>query len=75
MLSGHETLLHHDIRLDCLRYDGTREKAMLRLRTVTEAHELAESILHKGRGLFTQVEIYTLDGLVETVQSRERPAA
>jgi hypothetical protein len=55
------------ITLRCLRSDGRRESTKLERRNLDEAREMAERILKVGNGLYTEVEIRTENGCVETV--------
>ena len=56
----------------CIRKDGKRETTGLTHHTLSDARELAKWVLHIGNGLYTQIEICTENGVIETV---ENPAA
>ncbi len=53
-----------------LRDDGVRESVKLSHYTLARARSLAESILRKSNGLYTQVEICTESGQVARVQNQ-----
>jgi hypothetical protein len=55
------------IKLRCLRTDGRRESTNLERISLDQAHVIAERILQIGNGLYTEVEICTEDGYIETV--------
>jgi chemotaxis family two-component system response regulator Rcp1 len=55
------------LSLHCVRRNGRREKTELRHRTLSEARELAHRVLDVGNGLYTQVDICTEDGTIETI--------
>ncbi len=57
------------ITLHCIRQDGRRERTKLTHHTMFEARELARWVLHIGNGLYTEVDICTEDGVVETIQN------
>ena len=57
-----------NIRFDCLRNDGRHESTKLEHLSLDEAHELAERVLQIGNGLYTEVEIRTESGYIETVR-------
>jgi two-component system, chemotaxis family, response regulator Rcp1 len=60
------------LSLDCVRQNGRRETTKLPNRTLSEARELAQRVLYLGNGLYTQVEICTEDGTIETIQNTAR---
>ena len=57
------------VTLSFLRKDGHPERTRLEHHTLVEARELAERVLHLGNGLYTEVEICTDNGHVETIQN------
>jgi len=61
------------LSLDCVRQNGRRETTKLPSRTLSEARELAERVLYLGNGLYTEVDICTEDGTIETIQNTARP--
>jgi len=56
-----------EITLRCLRNDGKIESTKLERLGLDEAHRMAGRILQIGNGLYTEVEICTENGCVETV--------
>jgi hypothetical protein len=60
--------MDHVITLGFLRNDGKRETTRLYHHTLAKARTLAESVLHKSRGLYTEVDICTEEGHVQTLQ-------
>jgi chemotaxis family two-component system response regulator Rcp1 len=61
------------LSLDCVRKNGRRETTELPTHTLSEARELAERVLYLGNGLYTEVDICTEDGIIETIQNTVRP--
>jgi hypothetical protein len=57
------------ITLYCVQKDGRRERSQVTPRTMSDARELAEWLLYTGNGLYTEVDICTEDGTVETIRS------
>jgi hypothetical protein len=55
------------IKLRCLRSDGRHESTKLEHINLDQAHVVAERILWIGNGLYTEVEICTENGCMETV--------
>lgn len=55
------------IKLRCLRTDGRRESTKLERINLDQALVIAERILQIGNGLYTEVEICTEGGYIETV--------
>lgn len=53
----------------CVRKDGRRERTTISDHTMSDARELAQWLLYTGNGLYTEVDIYTEDGTVETVRN------
>jgi hypothetical protein len=62
------------ITLHCVRKDGRRERTKISDHTMADARELAEWLLYTGNGLYTEVDICTEDGTVETVRNRTLPS-
>jgi hypothetical protein len=62
------------ITLHCVRKDGRRERTKISDHTMADARELAEWLLYAGNGLYTQVDICTEDGTVETVRNPAVPS-
>jgi hypothetical protein len=56
------------LKLRCLRSDGRHESTKLEHINLDQARVVAERILHIGNGLYTEVEICTENGCMETVQ-------
>jgi CheY-like chemotaxis protein len=61
------------LSLDCVRKNGRRETTELPTHTLSEARDLAERVLYLGNGLYTEVDICTEDGTIETIQNTVRP--
>ena len=57
------------ITLHYVQKDGRRERTKLTHHTMAEARQVAKAMLHVGNGLYTEVDICTEDGTVETIQS------
>jgi hypothetical protein len=57
------------ITLHSVRKDGRRERTKLAHQTLADARELAQWVLHAGNGLYTEVEICTEAGIIETIQN------
>jgi hypothetical protein len=57
------------ITLYCVRKDGRREKTKISDHSMSDARELAEWLLYTGNGLYTEVDISTEDGTVETIRN------
>ena len=53
--------------LNCFRADGQCETINLRDHPMSDARELARSVLKMGNGLYTRVDICADNGLIETV--------
>ena len=62
------------ITLQYVRKDGRRERTKLEQHTISEAREVAKWVLHVGNGFYTEVDICTEDGIVETIQNRAVPS-
>ena len=58
------------ITLHYVQKDGRRERTKLTHHTMDEARKVAKAVLHVGNGLYTEVDICTEDGTVETIQNR-----
>jgi len=57
------------ITLHYVQKDGKRERTKLTHHTMAEARKVAKAVLHAGHGLYTEVDICSEDGTVETVQN------
>jgi hypothetical protein len=57
------------ITLYCVRKDGRRERTKISHHTMADARELAEWMLFIGNGIYTEVDICTDNGTVETVRN------
>jgi len=57
------------ITLHCIREDRQRETTKLTHHSLSDAHELAKWVLHIGNGLYTEIEIRTENGTIETIQN------
>ena len=57
------------ITLHYVQKDGRRERTKLTHHTMDEARKVAKAVLHVGNGLYTEVDICTEDGAVETIQN------
>ena len=57
------------ITLHFVQKDGKRERIKLTHHTMGEARTVAKSVLHVGNGLYTEVDICSEDGIIETIQS------
>jgi hypothetical protein len=53
--------------LYCIRKDGKREQAKLANQSLSDARELAIWVLQAGNGLYTEVDICSEDGTIETI--------
>lgn len=62
------------ITLGCVRKNGRREAARLTQLTLSVAREAAKWVLEAGNGLYTQVDICTEDGHIETIYNTVIPA-
>ena len=62
------------ITLQYVRKDGRRERTKLDHHTISEAREAAKGVLHVSNGLYTEVDICTEDGTIETIQNPAVPA-
>ena len=60
---------HSIITLNFHRNDGRIEQTKLKHHSLSGAHEAAQHVLHLGNGLYTDAEIYTENGYVETVHN------
>src|SRR5712675_1470735 len=57
------------ITLHCVRKNGSHERTKLSLRSVSEAREVAKRLLRLGNGLYSEVDICTEDGTIETIMN------
>jgi hypothetical protein len=57
------------ITLHYVQKDGRRERTRLTHHTMAEAREAAKGVLHVSNGLYTQVDICSEDGTIETIQN------
>jgi hypothetical protein len=57
------------ITLYCVRKNGRRERTKISDHTMSDARELAEWVLYCANGLYTEVDICTEDGTVETIRN------
>jgi two-component system, chemotaxis family, response regulator Rcp1 len=57
------------ISLHCLRKNGRREITKIPTTSLSEARELARRVLHLGNGFYTEVDICSEDGTIETVHA------
>ena len=55
------------ITLHYVQKDGRRERTRLTHHTMAEARKVARAMLHAGNGLYTEVDICTEDGTIETI--------
>ena len=62
------------ITLQYVRKDGRRERTKLDHHTISDAREVAKWVLHVGNGFYTEVEICTEDGPIETIQNPAVPS-
>ena len=62
------------ITLYGVRKNGRRERTSLHINSLFEAREVAKRILRLGKGLYTEVDIGTVDGTVETIGKADLPA-
>jgi CheY-like chemotaxis protein len=61
------------LTLHCVRKNGRREQTKLSLQTLPEARQVAQRILRLGSGLYKEVEICNVDGMIETIQNPTPP--
>jgi hypothetical protein len=62
------------ITLHYVQKDGRRERTKLTDHTMAEARQVAKWVLHVGNGFYTEVDICTEDGIVETIQNLAEPS-
>src|ERR1700677_2596301 len=55
------------IHLHCVRKGGRRDTTKLTHHTIPSARELAKQVVQEGGGFYTQVDICTEDGHIETI--------
>jgi CheY-like chemotaxis protein len=61
------------ITLHYVQKDGEREGTKLTHHTMDEARKIAKAVLHLGNGRYSEVDICTEDGTVETIQNPAVP--
>ena len=66
---------NREITLHCIRNDGRRESTKLERLRLDGAHRMAERILQIGNGLYSEVEICTENGCIETIHMDDVIAA
>lgn len=59
------------ITLQCVTKNGKRERTTLTHHSLAEAREVAKWVIQAGNGLYTEVEIYTESGYVETIHDKK----
>jgi hypothetical protein len=59
--------------LHYVQKDGRRERTKLTNHTMAEARKVAKAMLHAGHGLYTEVNISSEDGTIETIQNPAVP--
>ena len=57
------------ITLQYIRKDGRREKTELSHHTMDEARKVAKAVLHLANALYTEVDLSSEDGTIETIQN------
>jgi hypothetical protein len=57
------------ITLHCFRRDGKRERTKLAHQTLADARVLAKWVLQAGNGFYTEIDICTEHGTIETIQN------
>jgi hypothetical protein len=57
------------ITLCCVRKDGRRERTELSHHTMDEARKVAKAVLHVANAIYTEVDLCSEDGTIETVQN------
>ena len=62
------------ITLDCVRKNGRREPIQLTQHSLPLAREAAKLLLQAGNGLYTEVDISTEDGHIETIHNTVIPS-
>jgi chemotaxis family two-component system response regulator Rcp1 len=62
------------ITLYCVRENGRRETTKLSQHTLPLAREVAKGVLLIGNGLYTEIDICTEDGHIETIHNTVVPA-
>ena len=61
------------LSLDYVRKNGGRETTKVAACTLSEARKLAKRVLRLGKGLYTEVDICTENGTIETIRNTPRP--
>jgi CheY-like chemotaxis protein len=62
------------ITLNCVRKNGRRETTQLTHHTLPSAREVAKWVLEAGNGLYTDIDICTEDGHIESIHNTVIPA-
>jgi hypothetical protein len=62
------------ITLHCITKDGKRERTKLAQKSLADARDLAQWVLHAGNGFYTEVTICTEEGIIETIQNSGTPS-
>jgi hypothetical protein len=57
------------ITLHYVQKNGRRERTKLTHHTMCEARQVAKAVLHAGNGLYSEVDICSEDGTIETIQN------
>jgi hypothetical protein len=57
------------ITLHYIRKDGRRERTELSHHTMDEARKVAKAVLHVANALYTEVDLCSEDGPIETIQN------
>jgi two-component system, chemotaxis family, response regulator Rcp1 len=61
------------LSLECVRKNGRRERTSLPAYNLPEARELAQQVLQLGSRVYTEVDICTEDGTIETIHKTALP--
>jgi hypothetical protein len=61
------------ITLHYVRKDGRREITKLSHHTMDEARKVAKAVLHVANVLYTEVDLRSEDGMVETIRNPAMP--
>ena len=61
--------IESSITLLCIRKDGRRERTELSGHRMSDARELAKWVLNHWNSVYTEIDICTDDGTVETVRN------
>jgi hypothetical protein len=57
------------ITLHYVQENGRRERTRLTHHNMAEARKVAKAVLHAGNGLYSEVDICSEDGTIETIQN------